>query len=355
MRIAQVLPNLAIHDAIGNNVMLWRDCLTALGHENTVIATSSDPDFSGFVLRRPELARWKPTHIVYHFSTYDPLLDDIRIAGEAVRIMIYHNITPEEYFTGFSKIHADYSTQARKQLRQLPGVFASAVADSEFNAQELREMGYARVPVLPLAVPVPMDVHDTKAVRGRWEADGTLTILFVGRIAPNKRVNDLLMAYHYLKAYVSRNCRLILLGSWGNFEEYKKVLDAMVEELQLSDVYFLGETTDHVRDRWYALADVFVMPSEHEGFCVPIVEAWMADLPVIAARSSALPETIGNAGVLYPVGRPAMLAEAIAAVWQEPGLAEVLVERGRLRSKEYQATRFLRRVSELLKGMSNDI
>ena len=211
-----------------------------------------------------------------------------------------------------------------------------AVAVSEFNAAELRSLGFANVVVNPLVV-------DTDGMRSVSPDPATAeylscfdgpVFLFVGQMLPHKRPDWLLSAYHTLVTYLEPDAHLVLVGI-DRLKPYRRALDAYIAELNLSGAHMMGQVSLESLVACYRAADVFVTASEHEGFCAPLIEAMAFDVPVLARAFAAIPETMGGAGLLLsPDDSPLVAAEAMAVLASEDNVRAELVQMGRTRVRE---------------------
>jgi glycosyltransferase involved in cell wall biosynthesis len=218
-----------------------------------------------------------------------------------------------------------------------------ALGDSEFNRQELEAVGFPRTAVLPV---VPDFSHldgEPDPFVARDFDDGWTNVLFVGRIVPNKRIDQLIRIFHAYKTGFNPRSRLIVVGAHGGFEKYLAMLHQLVARLGTSDVHLTGQVSDAELIAYYDVADLFLSASEHEGFCVPLVEAFYNRLPVVAYASTAVPATMDGAGVLYEDRDPAHVAAIVDAVVADTTLYEAILEGqdaalGRLRGRDFAGT-----------------
>ncbi len=254
------------------------------------------------------------------------------------KALLYHNITPAEGFRMINPSIAADLEAGRAQIASLAGVAEINLADSAFNAAELESMGFGDVRVLPLVLDLerfngPFDVF----LRRRLD-DGALNVLFVGRCAPNKRIEDLIRVVHVLeKIMPERICRLIHVGSYVGTEAYYTLMLSQARELGLRDVIFLGAASQAELIACYRTAKVFLCLSEHEGFCVPLIEAMIHNIPIVALARAAVPETLDGAGILIRDRDIALIAETVARVAGDARLREALLARQSLRVKAYCA------------------
>ena len=238
-------------------------------------------------------------------------------------VLNYHNITPARFVEAWQPQHVAGLELGRRQLRQLAPLTRRGIADSRFNAHELTDAGVKDVVVTPVLWRMA-DAECRDHAAPSDSRSSAATVLFVGRIAPNKCQHDLISAL----AVLSRSrpeARLVLVGR-GSPDEYLRSLRSLAARLGMSDrVVFAGEVSEEDLREWYRTADVFACASEHEGFGVPLVEAMACSLPVVAYGAAAVTETVSGAGIVLRDKQPATLAAAIDRVLADGRL------RGRLR------------------------
>ena len=277
--------------------------------------------------------------IVFHASIGEPAVEQFLLGRPETLVVYYHNISPPDLFYEYDPSLAGLLETGRRELARLASKAHMAIAVSAFNAAELSELGYGDVRVAPLVIdtdrlasaPVPTDLA------ARLSALEGPVILFVGQLLPHKRVDFLLEMFHVLTTYHTRPATLAVLGN-PRLTRLAESLRRLVAELNLDNVVMPGAVSDAELAAWYRRADVFVTASEHEGFCVPPLEAMAHDVPVVARRFAALPETIGDAGLLIrPEAGPEEMAAAVAAVLGEDPLRRRLVEQGRHRLEHLDA------------------
>jgi glycosyltransferase involved in cell wall biosynthesis len=257
--------------------------------------------------------------------------------------LIYHNITPPEYFLGVHDQLVRQCYHGRRELLAYRSRVDLALGDSEFNRQELEALGFSPTAVLPVVpdfshVDAPRDERIFTAYDDHWT-----NVLFVGRVVPNKRHDALIRHFHaYQRGYNPRS-RLILAGAYGGFESYVAQLHDLIARLGVHDVHLLGQITDEELSALYDVADVFLCASEHEGFCVPIVESFYKRVPVIAHAATAVPATMDGGGILYGAQEPARVAALVDAVVSDASVeARVLAAQDaaldRMRARDFDAT-----------------
>lgn len=343
MRIVQVLPTLSMGDAVGNVVIALHQALKQCGYQTEIYAKRIDerlPEQTAVPVEAMEPLRPEDV-MIYHLSTGDDL--NYEMAGWTCRkILHYHNITPPEYFAGY---HVRYETMAEEGLqaaRFLADKVEYCLADSEFNRQDLLRMGYhQRIDVLPILIPFEDYRKCPDDAYLQQFQDGKTNLLFVGRIAPNKKQEDIIQAFFYYKTYYNANSRLILAGSFRDMEVYQQELQTYAKALGVcEDVVFTGHIRFEEILACYHAADIFVCMSGHEGFCVPVAEAMYFGLPVVAYQAAAVPDTLGEGGLLLTEKNPKLAAAAIDRLITDKHLTEVLAQRQkeRLAQLDYDKT-----------------
>lgn len=258
-----------------------------------------------------------------------------RVPGR--KALLYHNITPPDYFSLIQPATAAELARGRVQAAALAGCAAVNLADSAFNAGELTEWGYPAVTVFPLMLDFDKlgGVPD-RGVRQRFN-DGKTNILFVGRCAPNKKIEDVIAAFACYQKGVNAASRLILAGSYAGTERYQRLLLALVRDLKLSDVVFTGSLPQAQLNACYRSASVFLCMSEHEGFCIPLVEALVHRVPILAFAAAAVPETLGGAGILFHEKRFEPVAEMMAQLTAEGELRRAVLARQEVRLAAFRS------------------
>ena len=221
---------------------------------------------------------------------------------------------PPEFFVGLHRSLSSECFRGRRELRAYADRCDLALGDSEFNRQDLEALGFRRTGVLPV---VP-DFSHLDGVADRTVADlfdDTWTnVLFVGRMVPNKKLEDVIRFFHAYHTFYNPRSRLLLVGAHGGFERYTAALHQLTATLGNSHVHFVGPVSNEELVAFYEIADLFLCASEHEGFCVPLVEAFYKQIPVLAYAATAVPATMDGAGVLYCDKDPSHVAALMDAV-----------------------------------------
>jgi glycosyltransferase involved in cell wall biosynthesis len=328
MRIDQWVPALHRGDAIGDSARLMRDAFRAWGHEADVYALELDADLEGDGLRFSEWRAGGPRDVVIlHYALPSPLTAALR-EHKGQRVLLHHNITPPEFFVGWDEELVRICAIGREELKTLAGHVDLGLADSEFNRQELEALGFGRTGVLPIYLDFRRYRERPNPVLRRMLEDGRTNLLFVGRVAPNKRHADLIRLASYWKRFISPDVRLVLVGKLPRRREYMDSLQSLFfeEGFTPGEVLFTGHVAHDDLLASYAAAHVFVSMSEHEGFGVPLVESMLMRVPVVAYRCTAVGDTLGRAGVQFREKRLAEMAETAHLLAGDAALRERVLE-----------------------------
>lgn len=330
-RIDQVLAGFAEGDAISNEAMILQDIFRGWGLESDIFADLKHVSSKVRDRARPlgECAGTADDILIHHYSIASPAVDAFLASG-ACKVAIYHNITPAHFYQGYDDGVAAQLHDAREGMRALLSKVDAVWADSEFNASEAREMGAVDAKVLPLLFsPSQFDVAPDPAIPAKFAAPMT-NILYVGRLAPNKYIEGLIEAFAWYHRTLNRQSRLIIVGSERSAWRYFVMLQMRAAELDLQTVYFERYATAAGLSAYYDIADLFVTTSQHEGYCLPLVEAMHRGVPVIARREGGMPEALGGGGIMFEDAGPQELAALMHRVLTDDALRnEVLASQQR--------------------------
>lgn len=326
-RVHQILATLGYGDAIGNEVLGITRALRGAGYESEIIVETADPRLEDLTIDyRDVVDDLGPGDLLIHHFSLGSRASRMAFALPCRMMLIYHNITPPEYFIGVHDQLVRQCYHGRRELLPYRSRCDLALGDSEFNRQELEAVGFPRTGVLPV-VPDFSHLDTTPDVRVFEAYDDEWTnILFVGRVIPNKRPDNLIRFAHAYKTLYNRKTRLILAGSYGGFDSYLAQLHTLIADLRLDDVHILGQVSNEQLTALYDVADIFLCASEHEGFCVPLMEAFHKRVPVLAYAATAVPATMDGGGVLYDTSDPRRVAALIHAVLSSDARSDAILE-----------------------------
>lgn len=353
--VHQVLATLGYGDAIGHEVLGIQRVLRAAGYQSDIFVETADPRLESLTRDYRELvdASHPDNLLLHHFSIGSKASRTAYALPDRMAI-IYHNITPPEYFAAVHRPLARQCFRGRREIHAYVDRCDMALGDSEFNRQDLELLGFKQTAVLPV---VPDLAHlDDPAdwlVAGQFDDDWT-NILFVGRVIANKKIEDVIRCFHAYHTRFNPRSRLIIAGVFSVFERYFAALTHMVSDLGLQHVHFAGHVSDAELIAYYELADLFLCCSEHEGFCVPLIEAFYKQIPVLAYAATAVPATMDGAGVLFDTKDPAYVAALMDGILSNPDLQDAIVDEqlnavDRLQAKDFDRT-LLGFVSQILEA-----
>jgi glycosyltransferase involved in cell wall biosynthesis len=354
-KIHQVLATLGYGDAIGHEVLGIQRALRGAGFESDIFIQTADPRLEDQTRDYRDLIQESDqSNILIHHFSIGSRASRITYALPDRQILVYHNITPPEFFVNVHEQLVEQCFKGRRELSIYPARVELALGDSEFNRQELEALGFNPTGVLPVVPDFShLDLPPNDLIAQEYDDDWT-NILFVGRIIPNKRIEDVIRYFHAYQRHFNPRSRLVLVGSYGGFDKYLAMLHQLAARLGVTNVHFTGHVSDAELSAYYDIADVFLCASAHEGFCVPIVESFYKQIPVVAYAASAVPATMDDAGVLYTTQEPLEVAALIDAVLDDTQLYDRIVQQqeqalARLRAKDFDGT-LLRFVDQVLKS-----
>jgi glycosyltransferase involved in cell wall biosynthesis len=352
-RVHQVLATLGYGDAIGNEVLGIQRALRSAGYRSEIIVETADPRLEPLTVDyRDIVGDVREDDLLIHHFSLGSRASRTAFALPARMALIYHNITPPEYFLGVHPQLVRQCYHGRRELTAYRTRCALALGDSEYNREELDALGFSPTGVLHVVPDFShLDVTPDQRILDAYDDECT-NILFVGRVVPNKRPEDVIRFFHEYKRTCNPKARLIFAGSYGGFETYMAQLHAYIAALGVKDVTFLGQVTNEALTALYDAADLFLCASEHEGFCVPLIEAFYKRVPVLAYASTAVPATMDGGGVLYSVKDPARVAALMQALTDDASRVDrVLAAQDealdRLRARDFDGT-LLRYVDQAL-------
>ncbi len=345
MEIHQILPDITNGDAIGNEALLIRDILRKWGFRSDIYAQHIRSGTGAIQYENYQKRSSKNNILIYHYSIGSCLSDFIKGLPDRI-VIIYHNQTPEKYFWGINDHIAELLRKGKGDLNEFSKITRLGLGDSEFNRQELQELGFPKTEVLPLIIDFEKYSRKNEKIINHYN-DKKVNLLFVGRIAPNKRPDEMLKIFYYFK-HIHPNSRLFIIGSYEGFETYYHKLKELVARLSLTDVIITGKVCDQDLNSYYSLADVFLCLSEHEGFCVPLVECMYFDVPIIANNVTAIPDTLGDSGILINNKNYCEIAELIDVIINNDDLKMKIIKKQKERLKTFELDKIKRKLKVYL-------
>jgi glycosyltransferase involved in cell wall biosynthesis len=306
---------------------MMRNLFRSWGHNSEIYALTIDDDLASEIRPWSDAGARQGDVTIFHFAIPSPMTQAFGTLP-GVRVLHYHNVTPAHFFARYDAGICRMAAEGRRELATLAGRTDLALGVSDYNRQELAAMGFERTDVLPIVVDTSR--LTTAAPVPALEAtlqDGLANILFVGRIAPNKKIEDHIRLAEHYKRYVDIYYRFIFVGNYQAVPSYYASVRALIAEYKMlpDRFWFTGPVPDQELAAYYRHAHAYVSLSEHEGFCVPLVEAMAMDVPVLAYSAAAVPETLDGAGVAFAPKDLELAAEWLGAlVYDEPLRQQVL-------------------------------
>jgi glycosyltransferase involved in cell wall biosynthesis len=302
MIVNQWVPAAHRGDAIGDSARRVRSLLRELGHQSDLYAMTIDDDLRGDVIPWTDAGATRGDLTIFHFALVSPMTAAFARLSSG-RVLQYHNVTPAHFFAGYDAAIFRLAMLGREDLKSLVGQTDIALGDSEYNRQELESMGFTNTGVFPIAVDTARITAAPRrpALEKVLQEEGWLNFLFVGRIVPNKKIEDHIKLAEHYKRYVDEQYRFIFVGRTDATPKYYAAVQSMIERYRMpaGRFIFTGPVPDDDLATYYRMANVYISLSEHEGFCVPLLEAMAADVPVLAYSAAAVPDTLGGAGVQF--------------------------------------------------------
>lgn len=352
IRIHQVLATLGYGDAIGHEVLGIQRVLRNRGYESEIFVETADHRLEPLTRDYRELVDFSHADnlLLHHFSLGSKA-SRTAFAMPDRMALIYHNITPPEYFIGVHRQLARQCFRGRRELQAYVDRCDLALGDSEFNRQDLEQLGFPRTAVLPVVPDFShLDRAPNRMVADEFDDEWT-NIVFVGRVIANKKIEDLIRFFHAYHAAFNPRSRLLIVGAYSGYERYLASLNQLTAALGAKHVHFLGHVSDEELVAAYEIADLFLCASEHEGYCVPLVEAFYKEVPVLAYAATAVPATMDGAGVLYEDKDPGHVASLMDAIISNCPLQDAIV-RGQLEAvRRLQAQDFDGTLLEFVDGI----
>jgi len=332
-------------DAISNESILFRDIFRDWGYNSEIFCEECFTDKCSrhhiFDIHKFPTDFSNDDTVLLHLSMGSKV-NNLFSKLSCKKAILYHNITPSNYFNFINKQTARNLKNGREQVADLFETADLNMADSRFNAAELESFGYKDVEILPLVLDFSMLTDDIDNQFAKKLQDKKKNILFVGRCTPNKKIEDLLQVFAYYQKTIEPDSRLIHVGSHAGSDRYYTLLTVMVKELGIKNVMFTGSVSQPELNACYANADAFLCMSEHEGFCIPLIESMLHEIPILAHASAAIPETMDGSGILMAERNFDVAAELLNQLVSNTKLRNAVIKQqserlARYRNRDLQA------------------
>jgi glycosyltransferase involved in cell wall biosynthesis len=352
VEIHQFATSLSYGDAISDEMLEIRKALKQDGHESEIFIKYYDSQTAKYARDYREYKNYssKENIVIFHFSIGSPVSKMFfRIPDK--KVMIYHNITPYHFFMDFHRILTKECYKGRLELKTFAHKVDLALGDSEYNRKELEETGYKKTGVLPLLLdlskfdrkgdPLTHEIYDNRKT----------TLLFVGRVVPHKKFEDVIKVFYFYKKYFNSESQLFLVGDFRGMEKYYGGLQKLMDRMELEDVHLTGHVDFSELTAYFKMAQVYLSMSEHEGFGVPLIEAFYNQIPVVAYEAGAVRETMNGGGVLLKEKKELAAAALIDRIVNEKELRERLIRSQSKALEKYQK----KNVSRILRSHIQEV
>lgn len=338
MKIHQILVTLAYGDGVGNDVIAIYNMLKRHRYETDIFAVNIDSRIQCMDLYTVgEMQEFADEDLIIYHLSIGTDLNELFPQWKGRKIIRYHNITPPQWFEGIDKNGIYLCTSGLVQAKKLAKSAEYCIAVSEFNKRDLISMGY-RCPIDVLPIVIPFEDYEKEP---DWNIvdklnDDYINILFTGRIAPNKKQQDIISAFaEYQKKYNFKS-RLLLVGAYAEESTYYQEVKQCVEISGAQNVIFTGHIPFEQILSYYHAADLFLCMSEHEGFCIPLLEAMYFHIPIVAFSSTAVPGTLNGSGVLFEEKNYEKVAALINHIISDEEYRKRIIEGQNLRLQDFK-------------------
>lgn len=350
-RIIQLVSSLNFGDAVGNDALAIKHMLEGAGYATAIFTFAVHPKIKEENVYNidllPELT--EDDIIIYHYASEDGFQKLIEETAAKV-VLRYHNVTPPEFFHGYDEKAETITRKGLAQIKSMRDAIDYGMVDSEQNKKDLEQMGY-ECPISVVSILIPFKDYeqqpDLDVVNGY--SDGNTNIVFVGRIVPNKKFEDVIACFAAYKKKYDPAARLFLVGNYQETDAYYQHLQEYIKECGVENVIFPGHIAFRTILAYYKIADLFLCMSEHEGFCVPLVEAMFFETPIVAYASTAIPGTLGGSGVLVESKEPERVAEKIHQVIEDEQYKNEIVKEQKKRLQDFSYENIKEQILDELK------
>jgi glycosyltransferase involved in cell wall biosynthesis len=350
MVVNQWVPAAHKGDAIGDSARRVRALLREMGHQSDLYAMTMDDDLRGDVIDWTDPGATRGDLTIFHFALVSPMTPAFARLKSG-RVLQYHNVTPAHFFAGYDAAIYRLAMLGREDLKSLVGHTDIALGDSEYNRKELEELGFSNTGVFPIAVDTDRITKAPRrpALEEVLNEEGWMNFLFVGRIVPNKKIEDHIKLAEHYKRYVDEQYRFVFVGKTDATPSYYAAIRALLERYRMPQGRFIftGPVPDEDLATYYRTASVYISLSEHEGFCVPLLEAMAANVPVLAYSAAAVPDTLGGAGVQFAPKDLEYAAELLGELAYNDSLRRQVIAGQRTRLADFGDDRIRKELERL--------
>ncbi|WP_424357763.1 glycosyltransferase [Methanocella sp. MCL-LM] len=352
-QVLQIAPTLEVNDAVSNDVLQIDRFLRQSGFSTKIFTIYHSAELAGFRLPADTIGKYATddTVIFYHYPLHSNISEILKkVPGK--KILIYHNVTPAKFFEGLDQGLFQVCKDGVDKLSLLKDDYVLGLGDSEFNRIDLLNAGFKNTGTLPILLDVSRFRQSNEQLIAKLTEGGTVNLLYVGRISPNKKQEDAIKIFYYYHNYINSNCQLYLVGK-EQVPVYVNFLKLLIARLGLTDkVHFTGSVSNEDMTAYYRSASIFLCMSEHEGFCVPLLEAMYFNVPILAYNSSGVPFTLGGSGILVNRKDHAAIAEMVDQIISDDQLRRMIIERQTDRLGNFSIDKVGKQILDIIDNVS---
>ncbi|MTI53320.1 glycosyltransferase family 4 protein [Geosporobacter ferrireducens] len=349
-KVYQLMDALDYGDAVSNHAINLNTNLLDMGYETKIFSIYVHDKVKDLYNSYKHLYVSKNDVVLFHFSGKTKLLEFVK-SLPCKKILVYHNVTPPEFFADNPNLF-NHCNEGLDQLNEIKDIFDLFIADSDYNLSDLKKMGVKKIEILPIFIDFDKikSLDRNKNLLAKYE-DSTI-FLFVGRVAPNKKHEDIIQIFSYYYSHIDSNSKLIFVGNYEDYMDYYQKLNSMISLLPSRDnIVFTGKVDNRDLTTYYSLGDIFICMSEHEGFCVPLLESMAFEIPTIAYNAGAVGTTMGLAGILINEKEHEKIAELINIILENEEIRKKIVEKQKIWIEKFDMTKLRTKVKNILDSL----
>jgi glycosyltransferase involved in cell wall biosynthesis len=346
-KIHQFSPSVHLGDGISNGMFFFQKILKSLGFQSEIYAENIKDDVKDLVKNYKTFDIENKEQIIFiHYSIYydfAPWIDKIK----AKKHIIYHNITPPEFFKDNQYLY-DMCKKGIELLPDLASKFEGSIGDSKLNSDDLEKYNFKNIHTIPLLV----DVEKVRSFSFNYELFDKLSddfnIIFVGRIAKNKAQHDLIKIADIYR-YINPNFKMYIIGGTTDSAYFEELNELINQNKLHNNVIITGKVSNEDLYAYYKSANIFLCMSEHEGFGMPLIEAMLFNVPVLAYDSSNIANTLNHGGVLFKEKSHKHIASTIELIRNNPKLKDEIIQTQLKAVASYEYNTIVKQVVDYLK------
>jgi len=349
--VHQFVSTISPRDAVGNIIVSIQKILQESGYNSEIYAETIHPEMKKYAKSYTAYNKANSDDmIIYHHGFASNLVDYLLPLKNKI-ILIYHNITPASFFIELDDETVAGCIRGREQLDQLRDKVIMSLAFSKYSEEELIQKKFKNTVVIPAIIDLKKDVSKEDPYLKK-KSDNSVKLICVGRIVPHKKIEDVLKIFAFYQC-INNNSKLFLIGKFDESDSYFLWLKNIIKNIDLKNVIFINDVSDEELASYYEIADIYLSMSEHEGFCIPLVESMFHHVPIVAFAAGAVHETLDQSGILIQEKNYEEIAEIIHLINEDKTLKEKLIknQNKRLENLDLRTTsrEFLRQIQKLEK------